>query len=193
MPCRFTRMARGSSRQVRIKRPGCGAARGGKIGTDASQDLGLLPLGQRPNPIQHGVQDGIISTGHGADRPIRADHQAPRAELLQGNLQVSSEVLRPPPLPIGTVGQSRELAIDVWAGRQLRQPGLPWGQLLRPDVGEAEVVEHEALLGKLPHELHGGRHVPWEDEQVVREAERREGKSSALQRGRCTSSRRKSW
>jgi len=140
-------------------------------GTGASQNLDLLPRGQRPHPIHHDPQDGVVIAGHGADRPIRADHQAPWAEQLQGNVQVRGEVLRPPPPPIGAVSQSRHFAKDIRAGRQRLQPGLPRPELSRSDVGEAEVVEHETLLGKVPDELHGGGHVSGEDEQVVREAE----------------------
>src|SRR5262249_46045043 len=119
-----------------------------EVGTSAPQYLVLLPRGQRPDPIQHDAQDGIVIASHGAYRPVRTDHQAPRAEQLQTDVQVGGEILRTPPPPVGTVGQSRHLTKDVRAGRQRLQPGLPRGELSRPDVGEAEVVEYESLAAK---------------------------------------------
>ena len=47
--------------------------------------------------------------------------------------------------------------------------------------GEAEVVEHKALLRELPHELHRGWHMPRKYQQVVREAERPEGGDTSLE------------
>src|SRR5580765_2994674 len=59
--------------------------------------LDLFSLGQGPNPIQHDVQDGVVVTGHAADGPIRADHQAHWAEQLRSNSAHRSTVAQRSP------------------------------------------------------------------------------------------------
>ena len=87
---------------------------------------GVPYLGSKPRKIiSDDIHGALVRCGSQADGPVRADHQTIRAKGFERNIEVWSDLLRTPPVPVCFGNEAREFAKYILEFGQPPDPTRP--------------------------------------------------------------------
>src|SRR6266849_1112904 len=133
------------------------------------QNCGLNVSWLAAQVILHHIHHAGIRSGDCTDRPIGADHEAVGAKAFKGDVDVRSNVLRLPLVPVCLRHQSGQFATYVRKRCQFTDSTRPGLQAPVLDLWLGKMIQHKTLAGKMPHKLRRYRKVSRINQDVVRQ------------------------